>query len=485
MEVIGKSLALFIWQIIGKNLKNLIGENGMKKNIFGRILILIFIVFFGCFSSENSAAESDISQTDKNSSSDEIPIGQDDSLIAEIRTILEKNYIEPERLKKINWNLIDKMEEKKGIKEIFSNLDLHSYYMEADILEMKYKSNGKEYAGIGVELEQIWSDEFFARQMIIIEVYQGGPADKAGLLPGDILIKINDKNINEYRLPGIVKEIEGEKGSSLKITVLREGKEIIFKMVRDIVKIDLVASLMFEDKQLKIGYLKIKNFNVYGIANNLMEKIIGLAEKGANKFILDLRGNPGGLFDEAINVADIFLSNTNFKKQLIITVVKNKNNNIIFMPYSVNKVNIISSLIVLVDAESASVSEIVASALQNHKAAIVIGVPTFGKASIQRLFPLKNGGAVMITTMRCFQTNGETLQGYGVMPDITIQKNEAKEQEEITREKDLKGTLKPIGEAPAIPFSEIPEKYKNDFQLMKTLEIIRSFEILKNEKNKN
>ena len=445
--------------------------NSQKNKNIGRILILIFILFF-------------IKYPDLAEADDKVLIEQENPRIAEIRTILENYYIEPERLKKIDWKLINQIEKKKRIEEIFKNLDHHSRYMEADIFEMKYGENNKnkkEY-GIGVKLEQEKPDDLSVQSIVITEVFPGGPAEKAGLLPKDVLIKINDENIVDYRFPEISKKIKGEKGSALKITVLRKNKEITFELIRDIVKIDLVASLMFEDEQLKIGYLKIKDFD-RGTADELWEKIFNLIKEDVDKFILDLRGNLGGFFDEAIAVTDIFLKLNNIKvekQSKIITTVRDKNNNTVFMPYSIDHAFSISSLIIiiLINDKSASASEIVASALQDHKKAVIVGLPTFGKASVQTIFSLKDGEAITITTGRYYRPNGQTLQGYGVIPDIIIPKK-ITEEKPIKKEKNFERTLESIGDEPVVPFSKIPKKYQDDFQLRRTLEIIRSFEIMK------
>lgn len=361
----------------------------MKK--MSKILILVFIVFFEYFLSENSTAGTVL--TDEDNSAEEIKTTEK-SRIAEIKAILEEDYLEPERLKNIDWNSINKMEEEKGILEIFKNLDPHSYYMGHKIFEMRYGENNEP-------------------------------------------IKNNEK-------------------------------------------IDLTTSfLFFEEKEnLKIGYLKINNFDSFGIAEDLLKKIFDLIKEGADKFILDLRGNLGGFLNETVAVTDIFLklNNTDLKEQFKpITIIKDKNNKTVLMPYSSNKADFISLLIVLVDEESASGSEIVASALQDYNEAIIIGVPTFGKATAQTIFSFKNGGAAIITTGRFYRPNGETLQGYGVIPDIIIPKKII-EKKIIIKEKDLERTVKPGNEPPFVPFSDIPQKYQDDFQLMKALEIIKSFE---------
>ncbi|MBI2628052.1 MAG: S41 family peptidase [Candidatus Niyogibacteria bacterium] len=453
----------------------------MKRNIFGKILALIFILFFIQYSNLAEAGDKTL-------------MGQDDPLITEIKTILENNYLEPERLKKIDWNRINKKEE--WLKEIFSNLDPHSHYLNPSDFKMFLEIMKGEYGGIGIELKfkkKSDQEEIFEKMpsdscidccidflVIINSVYPDNPAGKAGLLPEDILIKINNKDINGWCLSKIAEELKGKTGSAVEITVLRENKELIFTITREIVKINPITSFIFEDppSKIKVGYIKIKNFNVQGTFHNLLNNMSELTKKGIENFIIDLRANHGGMLSEGVDVADIFLDQ-NFSERKIITSVQDKNGVTINEFFSFSRIKFISCLVVLVDAKSASSAEIVAAALQDHKKAIIVGLPTFGKASVQKTFHLQDGGGILVTIGRYFRPNGQTLQGYGVIPDIIIQKEAAKEEKPAKREKDLEMSLKPVGDKPPAPFADLPKKYQDDFQLIKSLEIIRSFEIMK------
>ena len=466
---------------------------GFKK------ILIIFIIFFGWSLNGNSAAEHDVPQTNKESkkSSFDIFIRQNDPLIAEIKSILETHYIEPERIKDINWNRINS--KKEWIKEIFSNLDPHSRYLDKEEFNSFTQTTNGHYEGIGIRFKfqkksseqdkqdnnlETSPDDCTGFLAIITEIFPNKTAEKAGLLPEDVIIKINNQDISGWCLIHITKELKGNTGSIVEITVLRKNQELTFKLTRETIKINPVASDIFQEKLLKfkIGYLKIESFSSKGVYHILSEKTLELIEKGVENLILDLRGNHGGLLSEAIDVTDLFLEETFLTKKKIISVIKGKDGEKKYSPFfTFKKDGYISSLFVLVDAKSASAAEIVASALQDHGTAIIVGVPTFGKASVQMAFPLLDGGAALITIGRYFRPNGQTLQWHGVTPDIIIPKETPKEEKPEKREKNMENALKPIGDEPPAIFSKIEKKYKDDFQLMRTLEIIRSFEIIKNK----
>ncbi|MEK7133247.1 MAG: S41 family peptidase, partial [Patescibacteria group bacterium] len=382
------------------------------------------------------------------------------------------------------------------IKEIFSNLDPHSRYLDKEEFNSFTETTNGHYEGIGIRLKfqkkspeqdkqdnnlETSPDDCAGFLAIITEVFPNQTAEKTGLLPEDIIIKINNQDISDWCFVHITKELKGNTGSIVEITVLRKNQELTFKLTRETIKINPVASDIFQEKLLKfkIGYLKIESFSSKGVYHILLGKALELIEKGAENLILDLRGNHGGLLSEAIDVTDLFLEETFLTKKKIISVIKGKDGAKYAPFFTFKKDGYISSLFIIVDAKSASAAEIVASALQDHGTAIIVGVPTFGKASVQMAFPLLDGGAALITIGRYFRPNGQTLQWRGVTPDIIIPKETPREEKPEKREQDTKNALKPIGDEPPAIFSTIEKKYKDDFQLMRTLEIIRSFEIIK------
>jgi carboxyl-terminal processing protease len=322
---------------------------------------------------------------------------------------------------------------------------------------MEIETKG-EYGGLGIRIS-LSPDGY----ILIITPFPGTPAFEAGILPGDKIIKIEDKDIKGITLEEAVKKLRGEPGTEVKITILHEGekepKDI--KLTRAKIKIPTLYKKMYENN---IGYIKLNELNKHTL-RDLKQALVELKSQGMEKLILDLRYNPGGLLDVAVDVASLFLGE---RKLIVYTQGRIPESNRKF--YSNAKApfeNI--PMVVLINKGSASGSEIIAGALQDHKKAIIIGTKSFGKASVQSIYKLYSGCALKLTTAKyytpsgkCIERDTETGEG-GIAPDIEVEVDPELEKELRKQE----GIFYP------------PEKQKEEMKELKDPVIEKALEIFK------
>lgn len=299
---------------------------------------------------------------------------------------------------------------KSAINGMLVSLDPHSSYLsEKDFKEMQVQTKG-EFGGLGIEVTM-------ENGMVkVVSPIDGTPASKAGIQPGDYISHIDDEAVMGLTLPEAVEKMRGKVGSSIKVTVLREGatEPLNFTMVRDNIKIESVVSRAEGD----IAYLRVRSFS-----ENTHPSLVREFEKLKKSIphirgvVLDLRNNPGGLLDQAIAVSDDFLE----KGEIVSTRGRDAANTV---RYNAKEGTLLSEnipVVILVNSGSASASEIVAGALQDHKRAIVLGTDTFGKGSVQTVIPLTGYGAMRLTTARYYTPSGRSIQAEGIKPDITVE----------------------------------------------------------------
>ncbi len=333
-------------------------------------------------------------------------------------------------------NVTDEELIEKAIDGMLTGLDPHSGYMDEEVWEeMQMDTQGK-FGGLGIEITM---EEGFVK---VISPIEDTPAYKAGVLAGDFIIQIDDAPVFGLTLSEAVELMRGEKGDPITITISREGVEPFeVNIIRDIIKIQSVKYEIFDN----VGYLRITSFTEQ-TESGLIKYIKKIKEELVNKqigFVLDLRSNPGGLLKQSVKVSDIFL------EQGEIVSTRGRNNEDI-LRYRAKKGDHINGqpLIVLINGGSASASEIVAGALQDHKRAIIVGTKSFGKGSVQTIIPFKKSGnnksttGIRLTTARYYTPSGESIQGKGIMPDIIIEQGtfESKEFKRYS-EADLKYSL--------------------------------------------
>jgi len=333
----------------------------------------------------------------------------------EIMEIIRKEYVEEVDYDRLIIG---------AIKGMLQSLDPYSSYLTPDMMkEMEIETKGI-FGGIGIEIGI--KDGI----LTVISPIEDTPAWKAGLKAGDKILKINGEPTKGLSLMECVKRLRGPKGTKVTITILREGfsEPKDFTIVRDIIKIQSVKS-----KELEPGYLylRITQFQEE-TTKDLREAIVVYGKKTPIKgLILDLRNNPGGLLDQAVGVADLFL------KEGVIVSVKTRGGQ--ELVYQAQQAGTFPDwpLVVLVNHGSASASEIVAGALKVHRRGVILGARTFGKGSVQTIIPLEGGAGLRLTTARYFTPDGNSIQDKGISPDITFEEEENSEKEDPLLKKAL------------------------------------------------
>ena len=363
----------------------------------------------------------------------------------------------------------------KAIDGMLTGLDPHSGYMNEEVWqEMQTDTKGK-FGGLGIEITM---EEGFVK---VISPIEDTPAYEAGVKAGDYIIQIDETPVFGLSLNEAVDLMRGKKGSPIIITISREGVDPFeIKIIRDIIKIQSVKSDIFND----IGYLRITSFTEQ-TESGLIKSIKKIKEDLNNKeigYILDLRSNPGGLLKQAIKVADIFLE----RGEIVSTRGRKK---IDMQRYQAKSGDLIDTkpLIVIINGGSASASEIVAGALQDHKRAIIIGTKSFGKGSVQTIIPFKKSNdkmaGIRLTTARYYTPSGESIQGKGIDPDIIVEQGSF-ESTEYKRysESDLKGSLdnaKNESDENTEEISHQEERLAIDFQLAQAVDLMKGLNIYK------
>ena len=334
------------------------------------------------------------------------------SFSANEESIYDKIDLFSEVLDKVNNEYVEEIDHSEAmdaaINGVLQSLDPYSAYMSPEIFKEMLTETSGEFGGLGIEVGM----EFGVVK--VISPIDNTPAEEAGVKAGDYIVKINDIQVQGKTLTEAVELMRGPVGSTIKITVRRRGvkKAIIFNITREIIKIESVKSKIIEDT---VGYIRLTSFNENS-AEQIKEKIKELRQnKKIEKYILDLRNNPGGLLSQAIKISDFFLNNG----EIVSTKSRKKKEN---RKWFARKGDIIDgeTLIVLINYGSASAAEIVAGALKDHKRAILIGEKSFGKGSVQSIIPLNNKGAIRLTISKYYLPSGKSISEVGITPDIEI-----------------------------------------------------------------
>ncbi|MBI2707403.1 MAG: S41 family peptidase [Proteobacteria bacterium] len=367
---------------------------------------------------------------------------------------------------------------------MLSSLDPHSAYLDPKSYKELTEQTKGEYGGLGMEVTM---ENGLVK---IISPIDDTPAKKAGLEAGDLIVAIDKKPISGMTLLEAVDLLRGKPGSSVRLHIKREGKDVFEKtLTRAIIQVKAVKWRVEGD----IGYIRIATFNDEKTVSLVKEAIAALKKQLGDKLgglILDVRNDPGGLLDAAIGVSNLFLA----KGQ---EIVSTKGRNPQIDSRIVADASDITGglpIVVLINGGSASASEILAGALQDNHRAIVAGTKSFGKGSVQVVLPLTNGGALKLTTARYYTPSGRSIQAKGIEPDIVIDQVQTKlekiDEKERIREEDFAGALDTANESKsenktpeAVNDNLDPDKKKKqeveDYQLMRALDIIRTMAITK------
>ena len=317
-----------------------------------------------------------------------------------------------EVLEKINKEYVDEINQSESmdaaIDGLLQSLDPYSAYMSPEILnEMQTETSG-EFGGLGIEVNME------SGVVKVISPIDDTPASRAGIKAGDYIIKIDDIQVQGKSLSEAVDLMRGPVGSSIILTVRRIGqkKALTFEIVREIIQIKSVKADLLKNN---VAYLRLTSLNENS-GDQIREQIREFEKnENINSYILDLRNNPGGLLSQAIRISDFFLDNG----EIVSTKSRKASEN---RKWFAKKGDLIGgkTLVVLINYGSASASEIVAGALQDHKRAIILGENSYGKGSVQSIIPLKNKGAIRLTVAKYYLPSGKSISEVGVSPDIEI-----------------------------------------------------------------
>jgi len=392
-------------------------------------------------------------------------------VFTEVLAVVKRNYVEEVNTKDLVYD---------ALKGMLRSLDPHSGFLTPeDFKEMKVDTKG-EFGGLGIQIS------IKDNLLTVIAPIEDTPAWKAGIQAGDRIIKIEEESTKDMTLHEAVSKMRGKKGTPIKITVIREGMEKPkeYTIVRDIIKIKSVKSRMIEGD---IAYIKLSQFQERS-AEDLETALRELMKDGKVKsIILDLRNNPGGLLSSAIDVSSLFLPKD---KLVVYTMDRSGNKN----EYASNGKTVSSAapMVILVNQGSASAAEIVSGALKDWNRAVILGITTFGKGSVQSVIPLSDGAGVRITTAKYYTPKGISIQNTGIKPDIEVKleaKNGAKAHT-VIRESDLEGSLKneqidgkdkkdsKDSEEAVVSLADLDEK--DDTQLQRAIELLKTWVVFKN-----
>jgi carboxyl-terminal processing protease len=361
-----------------------------------------------------------------------------------------------------------------AINGMLTSLDPHSSYMNAkEAAEMRTETRG-QFGGLGIEVTM--QDELVK----VVSPFEGTPADKAGVLAGDLIAEINGEQVRGLTLGEAVDKMKGDIGTSVALTIIREGatKPVRLTLTRAEIKVPSVRHSVEGD----VGYIKLLKFNeqtTVGLEDAIDDIRKQVGEDKLKGFVLDLRRNPGGLLDEAVSVSDAFLDNG----EIVSTRGRNPEET---RRYNARTGDDIGGkpLVVLVNGGSASASEIVAGALQDQRRATVVGTRSFGKGSVQTIIPLGQNGALRLTTALYYTPSGSSIQGRGINPDIVVEQplpQEIREQmgldaeDELARgESSLRGHIQGQEETDegSGSLDYVPPEKKDDLQLQYAVDLL-------------
>ncbi len=387
-------------------------------------------------------------------------------VFTEVLSIVKKTYVEDVKIKDLIYG---------AIKGMMSSLDPHSGFMSPDAYkEMQVDTRG-EFGGLGIQIG------LKDGALTVIAPIEDTPAYKAGIKSGDRIIKIGEQGTKDMSLMDAVNKMRGPKDTTVSITIMREGwkEPETFSLKRDIIKI---KSVKYRKLDPEIGYIKITQFQEQTAAD-LSAALTKLSEEKTDSLILDLRNNPGGLLNSAVDVASHFLP----KDKLVVYIKDRAGERTEYKTGGFKSYNEKPVMIVLVNQGSASASEIVAGALKDWHRAVILGVQTFGKGSVQSVIPLSDGSGLRLTTARYYTPNGTSIQSTGINPDIVVKikietKNGVKEHT-VVREKDLDRHLrndqsedKKSDENEKAPL-EVSEK--DDLQLQRAIDLLKTLKVFK------
>jgi len=388
---------------------------------------------------------------------------------AEVLDRIKAAYVEP---------VDDKTLLENAIKGMLSNLDPHSAYLEPEAFAELQESTSGEFGGLGIE---VGMEDGFIK---VVSPIDDTPASKAGIEAGDLIVKIDGQPTKGLSMMDAIGKMRGKPGSSISLTLVREGGQPFdVKLTRAVIKVRSVRSQILEPGY---GYLRVTQFQV----NSGEEVGKALAKlkkdndgKKLNGLVLDLRNNPGGVLQAAVEISDHFLT----KGLIVYTEGRIANSELRFNADPADASEGVP-LVVLINGGSASASEIVAGALQDHKRGVLMGTDSFGKGSVQTVLPLNNDRALKLTTALYYTPNGRSIQAQGIEPDIKVERAKLTREQAADgfREADLAGHLGNGNGGPDRPTatqiaSDSPRPQDDDYQLGQALNLLKGLNLTRGQ----
>ena len=401
---------------------------------------------------------------------------------------VKQDYVEPVQDKALLEN---------AIRGMLSNLDPHSAFLDAEAFQDLQIGTSGEFGGLGIEVSQ--EDGFLK----VIAPIDDTPAQRAGIRAGDLIIRLDDVSVKGMPLADAIQRMRGKPNTAITLTLVREGarKPLKIKLIREVIQVRSVKGRLLEPG---FGYLRITQFQSK-TDQNLRQALQEIEQQNKGPLrgvVLDLRNNPGGVLNGAVDVADEFLDNG------AIVQTKGRGNGS-DQSFKATPGDLLKGapLVVLVNSGSASASEIVAGALQDHRRALILGERTFGKGSVQTILPLGNGTAVKLTTARYYTPNGRSIQAEGIEPDIKLKPLKVADGADSSdpdpvKEADLTGHLRndrnnPDNPAPSAPPESVgpaerapdakvdSDLAQSDYQLYEALNLLKGMTLLQAQARKS
>ncbi len=427
-----------------------------KKAIFVLVALLLLLTGWSSLKAKTGEGNPDVYQYLR--------------LFSDVLNIVQDNYVEKIDLKKLMYGAVSGM---------LRELDPHSSFLKPEeYKELQVETKGK-FGGLGIEISM--KDGI----LTVVSPLEGTPADKAGIQAGDQIVRIDDQPTQDMSLTEAVQKMRGAKGTKVKLTIVRKGerKPLEFELVRDTISIQ---SVKWRTLEPGYGYVRISSFQS-GTVNDLRKALDQLESDNhpLQGLVLDLRNDPGGLLDQAVEVADEFID----EGLIVYTGGRLDNQKMRFEAHKNSKPRNFP-IVVLVNSGSASASEIVAGALQDHKRAIILGEPTFGKGSVQTVIPMSDGSALRLTTSLYYTPSGRSIQAKGIEPDILVKKETSQKAEDDgtdeirrVREKDLPRHMEtkkaePGDSKPGATQSESQKMLEQDNQLRRAFDLLKGYKIM-------
>lgn len=404
--------------------------------------------------------------------SNDIDFANQKNFLDDIVARVKKDYVEEKTDRQLYESAAD---------GILTALDPHSSYLNEEALkEMQVQTKG-EFGGLGIEIT------LESQVVKVITAIDDTPAFKAGVKSGDYITRVEGKTVVGQTIDEVVKKLRGKPGTEVKITIIRKGEKAPLEKTikREIIKVKAIKSARFKE----IAYIKVSTFSeqaAQGLITELQKIKTQVGEGNLKGLVLDLRNNPGGLLDQANKISELFLD----KGKTIVSISgRNKSESKDYIDEQDESLVANVPIVVLINEGSASASEIVAGALQDNKRAIIMGIKSFGKGSVQTVIPLaQNHGALRLTTSLYYTPSGKSIQAHGIEPDIIVSDAKISQGEKAfdrDSEADLKGHIevqlqKEIEEAKANQIKDDNIKlYDQDYQLARAIDLLRGVNVYK------